>query len=343
MRRKIGFVLAGVFLTTLFAITWMPVPAAAGPITLSYANFPPAPTFPCVQMERWKKEVEKRAAGKVAVNTYPGGTLLGAKNMMDGVIAGTADIGCLCMAYQPGRFMVTNATALPLGFPNATVASLTLWDLYNKQKPKAFSKVKVLTMFTCAPANIYAKKPVKNLDDLKGLSLRASGGVAQALKALGATPVGMPQSETPEALQKGVVKGAASSLETLMDFKYAEICKYVTIFNGPVYPFAVVMNMDKWNSLPEDVKKVMDDLGREQSFWTGDYMDKHVDESIAWSKKNCNIEITQLSQKELAKWDKLLKPIVDKWIADAKAKGLPVRSILKDIKVAKDYHSRFPY
>lgn len=86
----------------------------AGPINLNYANFPPAPTFPCVQMERWKKEVEARTNGKVAIKTFPGGTLLKAKAMMDGVIAGQADIGCLCMAYQPGRFVITNATTLPL-------------------------------------------------------------------------------------------------------------------------------------------------------------------------------------------------------------------------------------
>ena len=325
----------------LFIGSLLPTTSLAAPIKLSYANFPPAPTFPCVQMERWKEEVEKRTGGSVAINTYPGGTLLDAKNMMDGVIAGQADIGCLCMAYQPGRFIVTNATALPLGFSNATIASLTLWDLYRKQKPEEFAKVKVLTMFTCAPANIYSKKPVRSLEDLKGLELRASGGAAEYLKALGAAPVGMPQSEAPEALQKGVVQGAISSLETLMDFKYAELCKYVTMINGPVYPFAVVMNMEKWNSLPKDVQDVMDALGTEQAWWTGNYMDKHVEESVEWSKKNHNIEIIELTQKELDRWDKLLEPLIDKWSDEAKAKGLPARTILKDIKVARDYHSRF--
>jgi len=332
MKRVLGLVVAGIFLASFCTITLMPLPAAAGPIKLKYANFPPAPTFPCVQMERWKKEVEKRTEGKVAIDTFPGGTLLGAKNMMDGVIAGTADIGCLCMAYQPGRFIVTNATALPVGFPNATVASLTLWDLYKKYDPEEFSKVKVLTMFTCAPANIYAKVPVRNLDDLKGLQLRSSGGVLQVMKALGAAPVGMPQSATPEALQKGVVKGAVSSLETLKDFKYAEMCKYVTMLNGPVYPFAVVMNMDKWNSLPKDVQKVMEELGPQQAVWTGVYMDNHVDVSIAWSKKNHNIEIIELSKEEKAKWDGLLAPITEKWINDAKAKGLSAEAIVEDIK-----------
>ena len=341
MKKNIFLRFVGLLVIALFLGSLLPVTSMAAPIKLNYANFPPAHTFPCVQMERWKKEIEKRTGGKVAIKTFPGSTLLGAKNMMDGVIAGTADIGNLCMAYQPGRFIVTNAIALPVGFPDATVASLALLDIYNKYKPKAFAKVKVLTMFTCAPANIYAKKPVRNLEDLKGLELRASGGVAQVLAALGATPVGMPQTETPEALQKGIVQGAASSLETLMDFKYAEICKYVTIFNGPVYPFAVVMNMDKWNSLPKDVQKVMDGLGIEQAFWTGNYMDKRVDKSIEWSKKNHNIEITKLTKKQLATWNKLLRPLKDKWITKAKAKGLPARAILRDIRVAKEYHTQF--
>jgi len=332
MKKRLGFIAAGIFLAAVLTMAWMPAIATAGPIKLTYANFPPAPTFPCVQMERWKTEVEKRTNAKVAVQTFPGGTLVDAKNMMDGVIAGTADIGCLCMAYQPGRFIVTNATALPMGFPNATVASRVLWDLYAKYKPEEFAKVKVLTMFACAPANIYANVPVHNLDQLKGLQLRASGGVAEVVKALGGTPVGMPQSETPEALQKGVVKGAVSSLETLMDFKYAELCRYITIFNGPIYPFAVVMNMAKWNSLPDDVKKVFDDLRVEQAEWTGKYMDDHVNKSIEWSKKNYNVEIYNLPPAEMALWNEKMAPIITKWVEDAKAKGLPGQAIVDDMK-----------
>ena len=339
MRKGYLFLLAGIVSFSLLVPSIMPPAVSAAEITLNYANFPPAPTFPCVQMERWKKEVERRTNGKVAVKTFPGGTLLGAKNMMDGVIAGTADIGNLCMAYQPGRFVVTNATALPLDFPNAVVASLTLWDLYKKYQPVGFSKVKVLTMFANAPAQIYAKVPVRNLDDLKGLQLRASGGVSEVLKALGAAPVGMPQSETPEALQKGVVKGAVSSLETLKDFKYAEITKYVTILNGPIYPFAVVMNMDSWNKLPKDVQAVLDELGPQQAVWTGVYMDSHVIESVEWSKKNENVEIFELSKEEKLKWDELLEPIMGKWLQDAKAKGFPAEQILSDIKAFRDMYA----
>ena len=309
-------------------------------IKLSYANFPPASTFPCVQMERWKTEVEKRTNSKVLINTYPGGTLLGAKDMIEGVIAGQADIGCLCMAYQPGRFMVTNATSLPLGIPNAKVGSLVLHELYEKYTPEAFGKVKVLTMFTTAPANIMSKKPIRTLEDIKGVDLRASGGAAKILKAWGANQVGMPMSETPEALQKGVVEGLFSSLEVMKDFNYAEYCQYVTMTDTVIYPFAVVMNLDSYNKLPIDVKAVLNELNLEQAMWTGKYMDDHVTESMQWSKENNNVETITLSADEKQKWDALLAPMVDDWIAEAKAKGLDGKAIVNDMKASIKKHSK---
>ena len=339
MRQKSGLFIIGIIIVAFFAVILMPANAKAEPVKLSYANFPPAPTFPCVQMERWKTEVEKRTNGKVAIDTYPGGTLLGAKDMMDGVIAGQANIGCLCMAYQPGRFTVTNATSLPVGLPNAKVGSLVLWDLYNKYKPEAFAKVKVLTVFTTAPTNIMSKVPVRNLADIKGLDLRASGGAAQILKAWGANPVGMPMPATVEALQKGVVKGLYSSLEVMKDFKFAETCKYVTMTDTVIYPFAVVMNMDSWNALPKDVQKVMEDLGTEQAEWTGNYMDNHVKEAISWSKKEQKVEFIELSKSEKAEWNNKLKFITDKWIQDATAKGFPAKAIVKDIKALTKKYS----
>ncbi|UCE53095.1 MAG: TRAP transporter substrate-binding protein [Desulfobacterales bacterium] len=338
--RKLSLIILGIIVLTLTTIALAPTPTLAAEIKLSYANFPPAPTFPCVQMERWKKEVESRTGGKVVVNTYPGGTLLGAKNMMDGVIAGQADIGCLCMAYQPGRFIVTNATSLPLGIPNARVGSLVLWDLWYKYQPDEFKQVKVLAMFTTAPTNIMSKVPVRNLDDLQGLDLRASGGAAQILGAWGANPVGMPMPQTVEALQKGVVKGLYSSLEVMKDFKFAETCKYVTLTDTVIYPFAVVMNRDSWKKLPKDVQKVMEDLRVEQSEWTGNYMDNHVKEAMDWSVKTQNVEVIRLSAQEDAKWDAKLAPLTDKWISNANSKGLPAEAIVKEMKMLIKKHSK---
>jgi TRAP-type C4-dicarboxylate transport system substrate-binding protein len=311
-------------------------------IKLTYANFPPAVTFPCVQMERWKTEVEKRTGGKVAVQTFPGESLLSAKEMMDGVINGQADIGCLCMAYQPGRFPVTNSTALPLGIHSSKVGSQVLWDLYNKYQPAEFAKVKVLTMFTTAPANIMSKKPFRTLDDLKGADLRASGFAVEILKAWGANAVGMPMSSTPEALQKGVVAGLFTSVEVMKDFKFAELCKYITMTDADVYPFAVVMNMKKWDALPDDVKKVFDDMAAEQCVWTGEYMDNHAKESIDWSVKEQKVELITLSAEEKAKWDALQKPVIDAWIKQAKDARLPADEILADAKTLVEKYSAKP-
>jgi TRAP-type C4-dicarboxylate transport system substrate-binding protein len=330
-------VVVGIVMLALF-LPVMSAPAAAGSVTLTYANFPPAPTFPCVQMERWKEEVEKRTDGRVKVNTFPGGALLGAKDMMDGVIAGQADIGCLCMAYQPGRFIVTNATSLPLGIPDARTGSLVLWDLYNKYQPESFAKVKVLTMFTTAPANIMSRKPVRTLADIEGLDLRASGGAAQILKAWGANQVGMPMSATPEALQKGVVQGLFSSLEVMKDLKFAEICKYVTMTDTVIYPFAVVMNMDRWKALPESVQTVMNDLAREQAEWTGTYMDDHVQAAVAWSKQTHGVTFIDLSPEQEGKWETRLDPLIDKWIAEHEG-DYPARAIVKDIRIMTGSHA----
>jgi TRAP-type C4-dicarboxylate transport system substrate-binding protein len=307
-------------------------PVTAKTIKLNYANFPPAPTFPCVQMERWKVEVEKRTNKQVKINTFPGGTLLGAKGMLDGVVAGQADIGNICMAYQPGRFIVTNATSLPLGIKDAKTGSLALLKLYEKYKPKAFKDVVVLTMFTNSPGNVMSKAPVRTLADIKGLDLRASGGAAQILKAWGANPVGMPMPATVEALQKGTVKGLFSSLEVMKDFNFAENCKYVTMTQTVIYPFSVIMNKQKWDALPEDVKKVMMDLKEEQALWTGTYMDDTIKKTIAWSKEANQVEFIDLPADEKAKWDSKLNFLTEKWIKGAKEKGLPAQAIINDIK-----------
>lgn len=320
--------------------SWSVPTATADPINLTYANFPPAPTFPCVQMERWVKEVEKRTNGKVKIKTFPGGTLLGAKPMFDGVVKGVADIGCLATAYQPGRFKLFQAMDLPVGFPNAEVASAVMWDLYAKYKPESFKDVKVITLFTCATAQILSKKAVRNLDDLKGLKLRAAGTGVKIMNALGAAAVGMPQSEVPEALQKGVVHGNVTSMDVLKDMKYAEYCPFVTIADLWVVPFAVVMNKKKWESLPKDVQKVIDDLGKEQAVWTGKYVDKHAQEAKAWSQKEHKVEFIELTAEQKAKWGGKLKGLVDEYITNLDKAGLPGKDFLGDLNKLKAKYSK---
>jgi TRAP-type C4-dicarboxylate transport system substrate-binding protein len=304
-------------------------------ITLSYANFPPASTFPCVQMERWKTEVEARTKGAVKVDTFPGGTLLGAKNMFDGVVSGVADIGNFAMSYQPGRFPVSEAVDLPLGFTSSKVASQTLFELIETMKPKEFDQVKVLTVFTCPPTNFMTSMPIKTLADLKGVELRVSGTGADVVKYLGGMPVAMPQSETPDAIQKGVVKGMVSSMEILKDFNFASYCPFATVENMNVVSFAVVMNKAKWDALPDDVKKVLDDLASEQAAWTGDYADKHVTEAVEWAKKEYKLQTFEFPAEDKAKIPGLLQPMIDDYIKRVTDAGLPAQEIVNKVKELK--------
>ena len=144
------------------------------------------------------------------------------------------------------------------------------------------------------------------------------------MEALGAAPVAMPMSALPEALQKGVVKGYVSSLETLYDFKFAEICHYATDWSPSMgCLFAVVMNKSTWNSLPADVQKVIDDLSLEHAVWTGEYWDGHDAESLEWAIAEQGFELITISEEEKARLDAALEPLVDVYLADMAAKGLP--------------------
>jgi len=339
MKKSLSIMCIGLMVALLLGSFLFRSPAQAQ-IKLTYANFPPAPTFPCVQMERWKTEVEKRTGGKVVVQTFPGGTLLPAKNIFDGVITGTADIGNFAMSYQPGRFLISEAVDQPVGFSSAKAASLALYDLIEKYNAKEFEKVKIITLFTCPPANIMTIKPVKSLKDLKGLELRVGGTQADIIKNLGGIPVAMPQSDTPEALQKGTVKGHVSSMEVLKDFNYAAYTPNATITNLWVVTFAVVMNQDKWNSLPADVKKVIDDMRKEQALWTGQYVDDHVLEALKWSKEKYNLQIFELPASEKAEIPKALKPLMDGYVKRVTDQGLPGDQIIKDVYALKEKYEK---
>jgi TRAP-type C4-dicarboxylate transport system substrate-binding protein len=244
------------------------------------------------------------------------------------------------MAYQPGVFPLTSVLELPLGLTSAKQASQVLWELYQKHQPEEFAKVKVLTMFTSAPSNIMSKKAVRSLEDLQGLELRASGTASRMLEQLGATPVSMPMPETPEALQKGVVQGLLSSLEVLKDLDFAAYCPYVTRTELQVYPFAVVMNQDKWQSLPEEVRQVIEELGREQALWTGSYMDEHVQESLEYAKNEHQVQVFELSQEDQQIIRERTRPVVQEWKEMAQEKGLDAEKILQDVRKLKDEYAQ---
>lgn len=318
--------LALVFLTAASASL-----AEATPVKLRFANFPAAATFPCVAMDKWAKDVEERTGGAVAVETFPGGTLLDAKNMVRGVMQGQADVGCISLAYHPGAYPFLSVFGLPLGFDSAESVSRIMWDIFERHQPKETSRVKVVALYSCAPSQIMSIKPVTKPEDIKGLSLRSSGILADVAAAIGASPVSMPQSDAPEALQKGVVQGVFSSFDVLKDYSFAESCRYGMETDMPVYPFMVFMNLKTWDSLSADVQKAVMDLAPEHSVWVGKYVDGHGRAALKWAEETHGFSLTRLSADEKKALRQAARPVVDEWMQKAKAKGVAAEALLDEV------------
>jgi TRAP-type C4-dicarboxylate transport system substrate-binding protein len=316
-------------------------PARATQISLRYAFFAPAHTFPGKQMAHWAEELGRRTAGRVAVRTFPAGTLLGAREMYDGVSRGVADIGLGSPGHDPGRFPLTAGIALPLGFPSASVASRVLWELTKEFQPREYEAFKVIAMFTTEPGYIMSRRPVRNIADLAGMRLRAVGSGLPVLAALGAAPVGMPMPEVPQAVQTGVIDGTMTSREVLMDFRLAEMLKFVTDYPSVVVAFAALMDRARWERLPEDVRRIIDTLAEEMPTWTGQYHDEqNVGRAMEWARREHNVQVLTLAAEERRAWDARLQPLVARWIADMSAQGLPAQRYVQRAIELRDQFAR---
>lgn len=307
--------------------------AIAEEITLKYAFFAPAGTFPGKQMQYWAEQIEARTGGKVKVDTYPGGTLLNAREMYDGVSMGIVDIGLSAPSYDPGRFPLTSGMALPLGFADATTASDILWQVTQEFDPEEFKDFEVIAMFTSEPGYIMSREPIRNSDDLEGLRLRATGSGVPVLNALGGSAVGMPMPEVPQAVQTGVIDGAMTSREILQDFQLAESLKFVTDYPLVVSTFAAVMDKKRFAKLPEDVQIAIRELADEIPEWTGRYHDQeNVKKALAWSRDKHGLQTIELDAAVIENWNALLKPVIEEWIAAANARGLPGTQYIERIR-----------
>lgn len=318
-------------------------PAPPEVIELTLAGFTPPGTVPAYNLDRWVEEVEKRTEGKVKVTVYHAGALLHSKNMWEGVIEGVADIGTCCMPYTPGRFPLLEIVDQPHGFANARVATRVLWDLYMKTKPAEFDDVHVLFLYTCGVGpgggGIYSKFPVRSLEDLAGHELRATGMGAKAIELLGGTPVAMPMPEVYEALAKGIVEGVYTGFDILKGYKHAELIDYVTPAPSPPASFYGVMNLDSWNALPQDVQKVLDELAEDHSIWTGEEFHRTSVEGLEYAVEVEGAELITLSSEEMARWMERFKPLVDKYLADTAAKGLPGQECLDELYRLRDKYN----
>lgn len=333
MKKKLFIAISIVsFLTASFVCADV-VYAQAKTVNLNYSIFFPPSHGQCKAGVSWANEVEKRTNGRVKINVYPGGTLTKANQCYDGVVKGISDIGMSCFAYTRGRFPLMEAVDLPNGYPNGQVATHVANEFYNRMKPEELSDVKVLYIHAHGPGLLHTKKPVKKMEDIKGMKIRSTGLSAKVVEALGGVPVAMPQPATYEALQKGVVEGTFAPIETLKGWKQGEVIKYTTECTGVGYTTAmfVVMNLEKWNSLSKDIQKTIEEISKEWVDVHGKVWDKGDAEGHDFTLSLGN-EIIPLSEKENSRWVNAVKPIVDNFIKTAKEKNLPGDKAVAEVK-----------
>lgn len=302
---------------------------------LSMATFWPATAFQVDKMHQlWIDEVEKRTDGQVKITLHPGGVLLGAREIYNGVVGGVADIGTTCPSYTPGMFPLTEAFELP-GYRNvnARAASMTLYEGYKKIKQETgideFDDVKVLFLWATGPGNIMSKRPVRTLEDMQGLEIRAVGGTIPTVERLGATAHAMPMSESYLALDQGLVNGILAPNETLKAFRLSEVIDYIT--NTPFLynvAFIKIMNRDTWNSLPAEVQMVFEQMNDEFVLQYSSMMDEFSENILDQAVQEDNIEVINLPEEEKQKWLDQIEPVVQNWTAKREDQGLPAGQVV---------------
>ena len=180
------------------------------------------------------------------------------------------------------------------------------------------------------PGMLHTKKPVNKLEDLKGMKIRATGLASKIVTALGGSPVGTTMPETYDALRTGVAEGAMAPFEALQGFKWGEVINSSTVAYGSGYSTGmfIVMNKNKWNSLPPDIQKVFTEVNEEWIEKQARAWDEIEKEGIDFTQKRGN-KIIRLTKEEDARWAATVKPIVDEYVKTTKAKGLPGDEALK--------------
>ena len=296
-------------------------------------------------IQPWAQAVFEATGGQVKVTSYPGQTLLNADATYEGVVSGIADIGVSCFSYTRGRFPVLEVFELPgITINNSKAGSMVAWEGIKELNPAEVQDTQLMMVLTTGPGDLFTKVPVRKLEGLRGLEVRATGLSAKTLQALGATPVAMPQSEAYEALSKGVVKGNLSPIEVLQGWRHAEVTSHLTLtpflYNTL---FFVTMNKDKWNALSPEIQEAILEVNEKyfaevaMGLW-----DMQNEAALKWAVEEQGLEVITLPREEVDRWIALVKPIQEEYVANMNSKGLNGQEILDTvIGLAEKYNQEY--
>ena len=336
MRKGFFFTMATLgFLGAFLVFTGISAtPVAAKTFDFTYSTFFPPTHIQTKVPVAWAKEIEERSNGQIKIKIFTGGSLTPAPQVYDGVVKGISDFGLSVFAYSPGRFPVIAAIDNPLGYPNAFVATRTINEVNRRFQPKELSDVHVCYLYAHGPGLLHtARKPVRTLEDVKGLKIRSTGTSQLIVRALGAAPVAMSQGETYDALKKNIVDGTLVPVEALEGFKQAEVLKYTTLTYSSSYSqgFFVVMNLKKWNALPKDLQEIITDVSKAYECVTAKAWGDSDVSGHAFAQK-LGQEFITLSDEESAKFKKAVQPVFDQYIENANKKGINGKAVFEATK-----------
>jgi TRAP-type transport system periplasmic protein len=310
-------------------------------VRLKFHTFVPPSSFNWVGMHKpWMDKVEKESGGRIKFEAYPAMQLGGSPaQLFDQAKDGVADIIWTLPGYTPGRFPRTEAFELPFMMSNAEATSKALWEYAGSQAPDEFRDVKLLALHVHGPGLFHTReKPIRRPDDLRGQKLR--GPTRQATKLLtqlGATAVGMPLPQIPDALSKGVIDGCVIPWEVVPAVKVHELTKFHSEFDpkgGALYTsvFAMAMNPAKYKALPPDLRKVLDaNSGMATSAWLGK-VQQGADIAGRKAAKDRGNTIHVIEPAEAQEFRRSARQVEVEWVADMDRRGQNGRALLDAAK-----------
>ncbi|MGH1454480.1 MAG: TRAP transporter substrate-binding protein [Paracoccaceae bacterium] len=314
---------------------------AAQEVTIRLQHFvSPNSANPRYFIEPWAEKIEAESNGRINVEIYPLMQLGGrAPDQYDLIRDGVIDGGWVIPGYQPGRFPEAEALELPFMMPKSgEVSSVAAWEFTQKYLADDFADVQLIAAHMHGRGVVYKKgAPIEKVEDFAGLKLRGpSRPATMLLKKLGATPVGLPVPAFPEAVSKGVVDGGVITYEMAPSLKLDELTDSNTDVSGDhslynLY-FIWAMNKDKYNSLPDDLKAVIDaNSGAVASAWAGRAHDTGDKDGKAVLEASDNVA-GLIDGAETTRIMALGDAVTAEWIAEADAKGLDGQALVDDAR-----------
>lgn len=283
-------------------------------VKLSHVTSPESPKGKAAQ--KFAELIKERTNGRVEVQVFPSSQLYGDKEEMQALMANNVQIVVPSITKLVSMSPKYQVVDLPFLFPSEK-AAYKFWDGEGGQKllhELENQGIVGLAPWNNAYINIIGKKFFKTPDDFKGAKIRIPAGqvTTDVFTALGAGPSTIPFSEVYTSLQQGVVDAAITSLNNFDNEKHYEVAKYITILNLQRIEYIALTNKKFWDSLPEDIRKTMQETMNEVAKYERELSEQLNAQSLQ-KMKEAGTQVYQLSPEEMAKFEELFKPVYEKW------------------------------